>query len=203
MAVYGPIRHKKKYYMDRRKLNFGPYNIFLVTDRSIYCHMTLRAMNYLLYICGRVFQVRLFSSYCFFTIQGLVQQNEKKPVRSFSFTFRYMQHVISQNNSKFSDYVDRIHSIELQIKDTTDTAGSASYLDLYIEIDIEGWLRTKLYDNREHFNFLIVNFSFICCSLPAAPVCGVYISLLIQYLQTNLTSQKLVFLFPLSIQRIT
>jgi hypothetical protein len=37
-----------KYYMDLR--SFGPYNIFLVTDRSIYCHMTLSAMNYLLYM---------------------------------------------------------------------------------------------------------------------------------------------------------
>ena len=37
----------KKYHMDLRR--FGPYNIFLVTDRSIYCHMTLSAMNYLLY----------------------------------------------------------------------------------------------------------------------------------------------------------
>ena len=33
--------------MDLR--SFGPYNIFWVTDRSIYCHMTLGAMNYLLY----------------------------------------------------------------------------------------------------------------------------------------------------------
>ena len=37
----------KKYYMDLR--SFGPYNIFLVTDRFIYCHMILSAMNYLLY----------------------------------------------------------------------------------------------------------------------------------------------------------
>jgi hypothetical protein len=29
--------------------SFGPYNIVLVTDRSIYCHMTLSAMNFLLY----------------------------------------------------------------------------------------------------------------------------------------------------------
>ena len=29
--------------------SFCPYNIFWVTDRSIYCHMTLSAMNYLLY----------------------------------------------------------------------------------------------------------------------------------------------------------
>jgi hypothetical protein len=41
-------RSPKKYYMDLR--SFGPYNIYLVTDRSIYCHMTLSAMNYLLYM---------------------------------------------------------------------------------------------------------------------------------------------------------
>jgi hypothetical protein len=40
-----------KYYMDLR--SFGPYNIFLVTNRSIYCHMTLSAMNYLLYSDSR------------------------------------------------------------------------------------------------------------------------------------------------------
>ena len=38
-------------YMDLR--SFGPYNIFLLTDRSIYCHMTLSAMNYLLFIFHR------------------------------------------------------------------------------------------------------------------------------------------------------
>jgi len=39
-----------KYYIDLR--SFGPYNIFLflVTDRSIYSHMTLSAMNYFLYV---------------------------------------------------------------------------------------------------------------------------------------------------------
>jgi hypothetical protein len=36
--------------------------------------------------------------------------------------------------------------IELEIKDTTDTDRSASYLDLHLEIDSEGWLRTKHYD---------------------------------------------------------
>ena len=29
--------------------SFGPYNISLVTDRSIYCHMTISAMNSLLF----------------------------------------------------------------------------------------------------------------------------------------------------------
>ena len=47
---YGSIQtgpSPKKYYMDLR--SFGPYNMFLVTDRCIYCHKTLNAMNYLLY----------------------------------------------------------------------------------------------------------------------------------------------------------
>ena len=43
-----------------------------------------------------------------------------------------------------------------EIMDTTDTDRSASYLDLHLEIDSEGvWLRTKLYDKRDDFNFPI------------------------------------------------
>jgi hypothetical protein len=45
----------KIYYVDFR--SFGPY-MFLVTDRSIYCHMTLSAMNYLLYRCPWSFASR-------------------------------------------------------------------------------------------------------------------------------------------------
>jgi hypothetical protein len=47
--------------------------------------------------------------------------------------------------------------IELEIKDTTDTDRSASYLDLHLEIDSEGWLRTKHYNKRYDFNFPTVN----------------------------------------------
>jgi hypothetical protein len=42
--------------------------------------------------------------------------------------------------------------------------GSPSYLDLHLEIDSEGRLRTKLYDKRDDFNVPIVNFPFICKS---------------------------------------
>ena len=45
--------------------------------------------------------------------------------------FHYINDVLSLNNSKFGDYVDRIYpiGIELEIKDTIDTDRSASYLD--------------------------------------------------------------------------
>ena len=86
-------------------------------------------------------------------IQGLLKKNEKKLARFFNFTFRYIDDVFSLNNSRFGDFVDRIYPIELEIKDTTDTDRSASYLDLHLEIDSEGRLRMKLNDKRDDFNF--------------------------------------------------
>ena len=59
---------------------------------------------------------------------------------------------------------------------------SASHLDLHLEIDSQGQLRSKFNDKGDYFNFPIVNFPFICSNIPAAPAYGVYISrLLIRY----------------------
>jgi hypothetical protein len=103
---------------------------------------------------------------------------------SFNFTFHYIEDVLSLKKSRFGDFVDRNYLIELEIKLTTDTDWSALYFDLHLEIDSEGMLRTKLYDKRDDFNVLIVNFPFICINIPAAPAYGVYISKLIRYSRT-------------------
>jgi len=104
-------------------------------------------------------------------IQGLLKKYEKKLILSFNSTFLYIDDVLSLNNCKFSDFVDRIYPIELEIKDTTDTTRSALlyilYLDLHIKIDNKGWLRTKIYDKRDDFHF-------ICSNIPAAPAYGTY-----------------------------
>jgi hypothetical protein len=50
-------------------------------------------------------------------IQGLLNKNEKKLARSFHFTFRHIDDVLSLNNSRFGDFVDLIYPIELEIKD--------------------------------------------------------------------------------------
>ena len=73
-------------------------------------------------------------------------------------TFCYIDDVLSLNNSRFGDLVDRIYPIELEIKDTTDTDRSASYLDLHLKIDSEGRLRTKLYDKRDDLKFPLWTF---------------------------------------------
>jgi hypothetical protein len=63
------------------------------------------------------------SSYEADFIQRPLKKNEKKLARSFNFTFRYIpvDGVLSLNNSRFGDFVDRIYPIELEIRDTTDT----------------------------------------------------------------------------------
>jgi len=72
---------------------------------------------------------------------GASQEKRKEASPIFNFTFRYIDDVLSLNNSRFGDFVDRIYPIELEIKDTTYTDSFASYLDLDLEIDSEGRLK--------------------------------------------------------------
>ena len=65
--------------------------------------------------------------------QGFLKKNEKKLAQSFNFMFHYIDDVLSLNNSRFGDIVQRIYPIELGIKDSTDTDRSASYIDLHLE----------------------------------------------------------------------
>ena len=107
------------------------------------------------------------------------RKEKKKQVRSFDCTFRYIPvgDVLSLNNSRFGDFVDRIYPIKLEIKDITYTDRSTSYFDLNLEIDSEGRLRTKLYYKRDDLNFPIVNFPIICSNIPVARAYMEYISL--------------------------
>jgi hypothetical protein len=107
-------------------------------------------------------------------LQGIVKKKERTLAQSFNYSFRYIDDVLSLNNPRFGDYLHLIYPKELEIKDTTQTPKSASYLDLHLEIDAGGKLNTKLYDKRDDFNFPIVNFPFLCSNIPAAPAYGVY-----------------------------
>ena len=85
------------------------------------------------------------------------------------------------SNSNFDHYVHTIYPVELDIKNTTDSTNSSSYLDLLFSIDEQENLHTKLYDKRDDFNFHIVNFPFLDSNIPSSPAYGVYISQLIRY----------------------
>ena len=74
-----------------------------------------------------------------------------------------------------------MYPAELEIKDTTESNTSASYLDLLMSIESDGQLRTSLYDKRDDFNFHITNFPFLSSNIPSSPAYGVFISQLIRY----------------------
>ena len=70
---------------------------------------------------------------------------------------------------------------ELEIKDTTESNTSASFLDLLLSIGRDGQLRSSLYDKRDDFNFHITNFPFLSSNIQSSSAYGVFISQLIQY----------------------
>ena len=115
----------------------------------------------------------------------LLQWLLKNKYRTFSHicnsSIRFIDDVLSLNNYRFCDYQHHIYPNELEVKDTTDFQKSASYLDIHLEIDNGGRLKTRLYDKRDDFTFPIVNFPFISSNIPASPAYGVYISQLIRY----------------------
>ena len=76
------------------------------------------------------------------------------------------QYVLSINNSRFAEFLPLIYPPELEVKETTDTASSASFLDLYLEFDDSGQLSTKIYDKWDDFNFKIINFPNMCSNIP-------------------------------------
>ena len=117
-------------------------------------------------------------------IQTLIKSGKRQLAKSFNFTFRYIDDVLSLNNSKFSDYINDIYPEELDIKETTDNSTSSSFLDLLLEFD-DNRLRVKIYDKRDDFDLNIVNYPFICGNIPHSPSYGVYISQLIRYARAS------------------
>ena len=73
-----------------------------------------------------------------------------------------------------------MYPVELEIKDTTESNTSASYLDLLLSIGRDGPLHTSKYDQRDDFNFNITNFPFLSSNNPTLTAHGVFISQLIR-----------------------
>ena len=63
-------------------------------------------------------------------IQWLLMKNLKKLALSFYFTVCYIDYVLWICNSKLGVFVDHLYPVEIEIKDTIETAMSALYIDL-------------------------------------------------------------------------
>jgi hypothetical protein len=54
-------------------------------------------------------------------LQKLVKDKKMHEARAFNFTYRYIDDVLSINNSRFAKFLPLIYPPELKVKETTDT----------------------------------------------------------------------------------
>ena len=114
-------------------------------------------------------------------IQTLLSTDRKQLSYRFNSTHRYIDDGLSINNPEFENYPGQMYSVENEMKDTTESITSASYLNLLLSIGRDGQLHTFVYDKRDDFNFHITNFPFLSSNIQASPAYGVFISQLIRY----------------------
>ena len=110
-----------------------------------------------------------------------MEKAKNADVKLFNFTFRYIDDLISLNNTVFEKYLDKIYPTELSITKETKSDKEASYLDLLITIK-DAKFHTKLYDKRDDFNFRVVNYPYpVASNIPEKPAYGVYASRIISF----------------------
>ena len=101
-------------------------------------------------------------------------------------------HVVKQSispfkwldNNFFDSMVNRIYPSELLLIKANVSDADASFLDLHLSIS-NGFVKTKIYDKRDDFDFDIVNFLFLDGDVPRSASYGVYISQLIRFARVS------------------
>ena len=93
--------------------------------------------------CAPLFADLFLYSYEAEFVQSLLTAGKKHLAQQFNFTYRYEDDVLSLKNTKIAEYLEFIYPRELEIKETTETAASSSYLDCYLYTD-NGKLATRL-----------------------------------------------------------
>ena len=83
----------------------------------------------------------------------------------YLFLYLYITLITTNNNANVSD-------------------SEASFLDLHLSIS-DGFVKTKIYDKRENFDFDIVHFPFLDGDVPRSASYGVYISQLIRFARVS------------------
>ena len=165
------------------------FNFFFTFKRFLIWMLEFLVDNIFVVFAGKVFQqiigipmgtncaplltdIFLYSYEAEF-IQSLLSAGKKRLASQFNFTYRYIDDVLSINNPDFENYLGQMYPPELEIKDTTESNTSASYLDLLLSIGRDGQPHAFLYDKRDDFNFHITNFPFLSSNIPSSPAYGV------------------------------
>ena len=101
-------------------------------------------------------------------------------IEEFKSTTRYLDDLLNIDNPYFESMVNHIYPPELQLNKANTSDTEAPFLDLHSSIS-NGFVLSKINDNRDDFDFDIVNFPFLDGDVPRSTSYGVKISLFIRF----------------------
>ena len=105
-------------------------------------------------------------------------------INAFNTTSRYLDNMLTINNVYFDNMVSLIYPSELQLNtaNTSDTGSRVFRFAFFISNDI---VSTKIYDERDDFDFEIVNFPCLEGDVPRFTSYGLYTSQLIRFARAS------------------
>ena len=115
---------------------------------------------------------------------SLLEDNQSDVIEAFNSTSRYLDDLLNIDNIFFDSMVNRIYPSELQLNKANVSDTETSFLDLHLSIS-DGFVKTKVYDKRDDFDFDIVNFPFLDGDVPHSTSYSVYISQLIRFARVS------------------
>ena len=102
----------------------------------------------------------------------------------FNSTSWYLDDLLNIDNNFFDSMVNRIFPSELQLNKANVSDTEASFLDLHSSIS-DGLVKTKIFNKRDDFDFVIVKFPFLDGDVPRSTSYGIYISPLIRFARVS------------------
>ena len=99
-------------------------------------------------------------------------------------TCRYFDDILNVNNVYIENMVSQIYPSELQLNKANTSDTEAAFLDLQLPISND-IVSTKNYDERDDFDFEIVNFPILDGDVPRSTSYGVYISQHIRFARAS------------------
>ena len=105
---------------------------------------------------------------------SLSDDNQSEVIEAFNSTSRYLDDLLNIDNAFFDSMVNHIYPSELQLNKANVSDTEASFLVFYLSIS-DGFVKAKIFDKWDDFDFDIVNFPFLHCDVPRSSSYGVYI----------------------------
>ena len=110
---------------------------------------------------------------------SLSDDNQSEIIEAFNSVSQYLDDLLNIDNTFFDSMVNHIYPSELELN-----KANVSFLDLYLSIS-DGFVKSKIVDKWDDFDFDIVNLPFLDCDVPRSTSYGVYISQLLRFARVS------------------